>query len=73
MTHSGFERSNDVSNYTFNPVVSKIENFMAQKDRRNSDLGLPAQNRLSFLSIRNLWINPNGSTVLDRSQHARTS
>jgi len=41
-SNSGFERSNDISNDTFNPVVNKIENFMAQKDRRNSDLGLPA-------------------------------
>ena len=31
-----FIKANDISNASFNPVISKIENFMAKKERKNS-------------------------------------
>jgi hypothetical protein len=50
--------SNDITDNAFNPVISKIETFMARKDaanRRNSDQ--PTASRISFLSLRNIWTN----------------
>lgn len=31
-----FYKANDISDSTFNPVISKIENFMAKKEKRNT-------------------------------------
>ena len=58
---------NDISNPQQNPVISKIEAFMSQKDRRNSVQGKAMEGRLSFLSIRNLWTNPRAANLLERN------
>lgn len=69
-----FEKPNDISNKGFNPVIHKIQNFMAKKERRISDKAntsgvQESQQKVSFLSIRNIWVNPSAaSTILERSR-----
>jgi hypothetical protein len=68
-----FARANDISNPMFNPVISKIENFMAKKEKKNvGEISNPKQ-RLSFLQIRNLWTNQASAGILDRSAAATVS
>eukprot|EP00347_Sterkiella_histriomuscorum_P020862 403336179 len=71
-----FDRCTLVNNKELsNPVINKIQNFMSKKEKRNSLAGRNNQNkqpidqannasRISFLSIRNLWTNPQAQSLI---------
>ena len=50
-----FEESNDITTPYFNPVIHTIESYMSKKETKRC--GDPTKNpqRMSFLSIRNIW------------------
>jgi hypothetical protein len=46
-------KPNDISDTRFNPVIQKIEGFMTKREKLK--ISENNNNRISFLSIRNLW------------------
>jgi len=72
--HKSIHSPNDVSNEDFNPVISKIQMFMAQNNRKSSGQDIKGGlNKLSFLSIRNLWTNPGAAQILERNRPTETN
>ncbi|CDW72848.1 UNKNOWN [Stylonychia lemnae] len=68
-----FYKTNDISSKEFNPVINRIQTFMAKKEKRNGGKsGINTQSdrqNISFLSIRNLWQNPSAaSSMLQRAR-----
>jgi hypothetical protein len=61
LSRPGFLTPNDITNMDFNPVVNKIQTFMSLKEKKNSGANGGNNAKLSFLSVRNLWTNPNAA------------